>query len=552
MEKTLTDLSDAWRASLQSSTMAVRPIRSPAAVRVPVLTVLAHPDAARIGERRTLPELASGRATELSRLAPDFAAPGSDAVPRPLSDPHLSRRPLRFEPVAAAVRILRAGCGSDCRVDGAALEAEHVVAPERLEHGVVILVAARVALLLHTARPVAERQPRHFGLRGDSDAIAALRRELSRAADLEAAVLLRGETGTGKELAARALHDAGRRSAGPFVALNMAAVPCTLAAAELFGAARGAFSGAERHREGYFRRAEGGTLFLDEIGAAPGEIQDLLLRALESGEIQPVGASSPRRVDVRVVAATDVDLGAAIAAGTFRPPLFHRLAGCEIELPPLRRRRDDVARLLVSFLRAELEALGAAVKLVDPGPHGVPWLPAALVARLVAFDWPGNVRQLKNVARRLAASGHDRRQACFDPALERELSATTTSVTATSATAIDATTTAQMPATKPVPRPPRSRTRYRPPGEIDDDELLAALAAHRWRPLPTAGALGVSRTSLYGLIERCPSIRKASQLGRDEIAAALERAGGDADEAAAALEVSPQGLRLRIRELGLR
>ncbi len=490
-----------------------------------------------------LPELASGRAVELSRLAPDFALPGSDAEPLPLSDPHLSRRPLRLAPAETGLRILRGGCGSDCRVDGEALAAEHAVAAQRLEHGVVILLAERVALLLHAARPAAQREPRCFGLRGASDAVAALRRELRRAADLEAVVLLRGETGTGKELAARALHDAGRRGTGPFVALNMAAVPPALAAAELFGAERGAFSGAERRREGYFRRAEGGTLFLDEIGAAPGEVQDLLLRALESGEIQPVGAAAPRRVDVRVVAATDADLGGAIDAGTFRVPLFHRLAGCEIELPPLRRRRDDIARLLASFLRQQLAALGAAAKLTDPGPHGTPWLPAALVARLVAGEWPGNVRQLKNVARRLAAGCHDRQQASLDPVLDRELSA---AATATAVTAAIDTTPAQPPRATP-----RTRARYRKPAEVGDDELLAALAAHRWRPLPAAAALGVSRTSLYGLIERCPSIRKAAQLGRGEIAACLEQTGGDADEAAAFLEVSPHGLRLRIRELGL-
>src|SRR5262249_13655296 len=150
----------------------------------------------------------------------------------------------------------------------------------------------------------------------------------------------------------------GPRRDGPYLALNLGAVPPALAAAELFGAARGAFTGADRRRAGHFERAHRGTLFLDEGGEAPPEVQVLLLPALESGEIQPVGSEAPQRVDVRVVAATDADLEAAVAQGRFRAPLLHRLRGCEIRLPPLRERRDDVGRLLVSFLRRELAELG--------------------------------------------------------------------------------------------------------------------------------------------------------------------------------------------------
>src|SRR6185436_13729067 len=185
---------------------------------------------------------------------------------------------------------------------------------------------------------------------------------------------LRGETGTGKELLARAIHQASSRRAAPYFALNMAAIPASLAAAELFGAAKGAFTGADRRRVGYFGRAQGGTLFLDEIGELPADLQPLLLRVLENGEIQPVGGEETLRVDVRILAATDANLESAIEEGRFRAPLFHRLSGYELRLPSLRERRDDIGRLFIHFLRQELAALGEADRLADPGPEGRPWL----------------------------------------------------------------------------------------------------------------------------------------------------------------------------------
>src|SRR5262249_30016907 len=152
---------------------------------------------------------------------------------------------------------------------------------------------------------------------------------------------------------------------------------------------RGAFTGAERTRPGYFRLAAGGTLLLDEIGEASLEVQSLLLRALEGHEVQEVGGGEPRRTDVRIIAATDADLETAVAAGRSRAPLPHRRASYEVRLPPLRRRRDDVGRLLLHFLRRELGALGAAERLRAATDAEQPWLPAPLVARLAAYDWPG-------------------------------------------------------------------------------------------------------------------------------------------------------------------
>jgi two-component system nitrogen regulation response regulator GlnG len=520
-----------WAGRLETETR--QPAASPrllVTVRVPGLTVLAHPDPQRVGERVALPELAAGRDSLLSRLEPQFSPPGS-SVRRPLADPHLSRRPLRLASAPdGGLRLLRGDSTTAVTVDGEPLEQEHALTAAAVQRGTVLLLGDRVALLLHPLDPAPPKGLPPHGLIGDSTALDALREEIERAAGLAGPVLLRGESGTGKELVARALHAAGPRRAGPFLAVNLGAVPASLAAAELFGASRGAYTGAER-RDGYFVQAAGGTLFLDEIGETPVEIQPLLLRALESGEIQPVGGAAPRRIDVRWIAATDADLEAAVAAGRLRAPLLHRLSSYVIRLPPLRERRDDIGRLLLDFLRRELAVLGTEDRLDDPGPDREPWLPAALVARLAAHDWPGNVRELRNAARRIAVHGRDAVPAHLGAELEALLR--------------------PAPAALPAAGPPVERGSPRTASDIADDELLAALRASRWRLLPAAARLGISRTSLYKRIERSPHLRKAADLSADEIRACFHRCGGDLDAMAEALEVSRPGLERRARDLGL-
>jgi two-component system nitrogen regulation response regulator GlnG len=506
-------------------------------LRVPALTILAHPVTARVGERVLLPALTSGRSVPLSRLAPLFAQPGS-AEARPLEDLHLSRQPISLAPGerAGSIHIVAAPEGG--RVEAFGVGTQDELGPADLERGVPLLLGGRVALLLHLLPTAELRQLDRYGLIGDGAAVVELRAAIRRVAALAAPVLLRGETGTGKELVARAIHQASPRRAGPYLALNLGAVPTSLAASELFGAARGSFTGADRRREGYFERADGGTLFLDEVGEAPPEVQALLLRTLENGEIQPVGADVPRRVDVRVVAATDADLERLVADGRFRAPLLHRLQGDQVRLPPLRARRDDVGRLLIHFLRQELEALGEAHLLDGPGPQGRPWLPARLVARLAAADWPGNVRELRNVARRLASGASAAVTAELPPELESALFA---------AAGHEPGTPAPPPNEEQKPRP----RHFRAVAELTEEEVLAALQADHFNLTLAAGRLGISRTALYGWVERHPELRKASSLSREEIAAALDRAGGDVDGAADLLGVSRHGLRLRRSTLGL-
>jgi two-component system nitrogen regulation response regulator GlnG len=205
-------------------------------------------------------------------------------------------------------------------------------------------------------------------------------------------VMITGESGTGKELVARALHDYGKRRTGPFVAINMAAIPRDLVESELFGHEKGAFTGANTRSSGRFEQAEGGTLFLDEIGDMPMEAQTRLLRVLQQGEYTTVGGRTPIKTDVRIVAATNKDLRILIQQGLFREDLFFRLNVVPLRLPPLRERAEDVPDLMRHFF-ALAEREGLPPKQVD----------AAALERLKRYRWPGNVRELENLARRLSA-----------------------------------------------------------------------------------------------------------------------------------------------------
>lgn len=228
---------------------------------------------------------------------------------------------------------------------------------------------------------------------GDTPVMRDLFRAIGRLAQAPVSVLVTGETGTGKELVARALHRESPRAARPFVALNTAAIPAELLESELFGHEAGAFTGAARRHVGRFEQAHGGTLFLDEIGDMPASLQTRLLRVLAEDEFFRVGGRELIRVDVRVIAATHQDLEARVAEGRFRADLLHRLDVVRLRLPPLRDRRDDVPRLAERFLQA------AALRLDAPPKR----LGRAAVQRLLDHDWPGNVRELQNLCWRLAA-----------------------------------------------------------------------------------------------------------------------------------------------------
>lgn len=214
-----------------------------------------------------------------------------------------------------------------------------------------------------------------------------LLRQAKRVADSDAAVLLHGESGTGKELLAQAIHRASRRAGAPFVAVNCGAIPEPLLESELFGHARGAFTGAVQAHKGLFQAAHGGTLFLDEIGDMPLALQVKLLRVLQESEVRPVGAAQSISVDVRIISATHRDLDAQKATGQFREDLYYRLNVVSLRLPPLRERREDIPLLATHFLR----------KLAERYKRTPPALAPEAIALLIAAPWPGNVRQLLNL-----------------------------------------------------------------------------------------------------------------------------------------------------------
>jgi two-component system, NtrC family, nitrogen regulation response regulator GlnG len=227
---------------------------------------------------------------------------------------------------------------------------------------------------------------------GRSPAMQEIYRTIARLTTADLTVMINGESGTGKELVARALHDYGKRRAGPFVAINMAAIPRELIESELFGHERGAFTGATTRTQGRFEQANGGTLFLDEIGDMPMEAQTRLLRVLQQGEYTTVGGRTPIKADVRIIAATNKDLRVLIQQGLFREDLFFRLNVVPLRLPPLRERIEDVPDLIRHFF-AQVQREGLPGKQLDQ----------AALERLKRHRWPGNVRELENLARRLAA-----------------------------------------------------------------------------------------------------------------------------------------------------
>jgi transcriptional regulator with GAF, ATPase, and Fis domain len=225
---------------------------------------------------------------------------------------------------------------------------------------------------------------------GTSPALARVLAQVEQVAPTDAAVLLLGETGTGKELVARAIHDRSRRRDRPLVTVNCAALPATLVESELFGYEKGAFTGALQRTIGRFEVAHGGTLFLDEIGELPLDVQAKLLRVLQTGQFERLGAPRTHRADVRLVAATNRDLEREVREGRFRKDLYYRLSVFPIALPPLRERREDVPLLVWHFIERRQADLGRSVKRV----------PERLMRAFSAHDWPGNVRELENVVER--------------------------------------------------------------------------------------------------------------------------------------------------------
>ncbi|WP_317201934.1 sigma-54-dependent transcriptional regulator, partial [Janthinobacterium sp.] len=346
------------------------------------LTILWHPLAERVGQQFIGPGGAGD--VELSRFLPLFRKLGGEGAP--LGERSVTREPLLLRRDAEdGVAISVPHSRMVVELNGEVIAARAHVTRAQIESGAVLALGGAIVLCLHWMRalPKANALP---GLLGVSGAAIRMRDLIRQVAATDLSVLLLGETGTGKEIAAQAIHAAGKRAGAPLVSVNMAALNEALAAADLFGAVKGAYTGAQQARQGLFAEAADGTLFLDEIGDTPAAIQPMLLRVLESGEYRPLGARVNLRSAARLIAATDQDLETM----AFNQPLLRRLEAFVIRVPALRERREDIGLLILHFLREWETATGEAA-----AP------PAALVAQLCRHDWPGNLRQRAHVVRRI-------------------------------------------------------------------------------------------------------------------------------------------------------
>lgn len=311
------------------------------------------------------------------------------------------------------------------------------------------------------------------GMVGRSAAMVALYKEIARVAPTRSTVLIVGESGVGKELVARAIHRHSAHADGPFVPVNCGALPEHLLEAELFGHMRGAFTGAVADRKGLWEEADRGTLFLDEIGELPPAMQVKLLRALQEGEVRRIGAAHARRVDVRVVAATNRNLEADVAAGRFREDLYYRLSTVVLQVPPLRRRREDVPLLADAFLQKAVQSLGRSVRFA----------PETLAA-LAAYDFPGNVRELQAAVEYGAL--HARGGVIHPEDLPLKLQAAE----------------AQTAAAPPPSRPPSDFADLPTLDELERRYLAYVLEAVKGNRTRAAEILGIDRRTLYRMVER--------------------------------------------------
>src|ERR1700682_5071920 len=343
----------------------------------------------------------AGLQVEAFESAQDFLARPQTEVPSCLvldvKLPGLSGLELQQELAKAGVQIpiiFLTGHG-DIRMSVRAMKAGALEFFTKPFDGEALLDAIRRGIARYQKLKLAGEKSIGHSIVGDGPAMRRLLEVVARVAPKDITLLLRGETGTGKELIGSLVHAQSHRAARPLVRFNCAAIPGELAEAELFGHARGAFTGAVHARRGFFAQADGGTLVLDEVGELPLPVQAKLLRALQDGEIQPVGAARVDRVDVRVIACTHRDLADDVRAGRFREDLYYRLAVLELIMPPLREHREDIPALAAEFARRHAERFGM---------QDVRLLPEMLDA-LQQLDWPGNVRELENaVARTVALS----------------------------------------------------------------------------------------------------------------------------------------------------
>lgn len=465
----------------------------------PHLVVLFHPDLRRVGDIARIPDPAGG--IPFGRGAPLFQSP-TGAATRPLGDPCSSRDVARIEWKKQRLR-LRHRPGRPLTV----FDADHraVPAATELRPGWTMTVGDRLLLGLELRPSPPGPDADRMGMVGESPAMWSVRDAIERYAASRHPVVVLGESGTGKERVAEALHRRGGRS-GRLVSLNCAAIRPNLMASTLFGHEAGAFTGAGEHRRGAFREADGGTLFLDEVAELDSDCQAMLLRALQERCVRPLGADHDTNVDVKVIAATNADLDARAADGSFRGDLLQRLRVHEIRIPPLRQRRFDIPTLFCHELRRECAALDAADRWFTEVSRRPPPMPLVYFRELMARPWRDqNVRGLQRCAAEAALCG-------------------------------------VQSGTLGTPRHP---------SEVDEVDLGVLLAAHGYSVLALADTLGVTRMTAYKRLAQA-GWRKADSVSDEAVRAAVDRLGRNPQALHEALRIfSAKALTRRLRGLGI-
>ena len=477
---------------------------------IPSIGIIWHPDQSRVGSIAPL-FLGKQQEAELSRDSLLFYA-DAECAGMPLMDRHVSRKPLLIRRVSdTGYEITPPASRMSVVVNGQPIYSTAEFSLTDLGCEIIISLSDEIVLAIYECPAQRPPSPEKYGLLGISSHIQDIWRAVERVGPTDFHVLLRGETGTGKELIAQALHSLSSQRAHSMLNINMATLSSELAAAELFGTARGAFTGANQDKAGLFEQATRGTLFLDEIGDTPRTVQSMLLRTLETGEIRRVGETKVKHSNARVIAATDRPL----TTDNFSQPLLRRLENIVITAPNLRNRRVDIGILIKHFsndselFRVQAPRFGLSV------------------ARLAHYDWPGNVRELRNVVQQITLGqtpdilkehvGHSSAQAHQQA---RPSSAVLQ----------------------------EKRIPYRSPKSVSEKEMLEALDGNQWYIKHTAQYLNISRTTLYSLMEKSTTVRRSEDLSEHEIEQVTANYPDDLDYWAKELRVPRNALKRRVKQ----
>jgi two-component system nitrogen regulation response regulator GlnG len=450
----------------------------------------------------------------------------------PLADPYINRSGLRSRyQDCENFTLSKQNPSLELMVDKQLVLDKVTLNRNDLTHGVVLQLNQRVCLLLKLCPPVEPIDHSRFLMYGLSASLNKVCQHIAFLSPTNEPVLIRGATGTGKELVAQAIVQNSPRRDKPFISVNLAALSPALATAELFGSSKGAYTGAQKQRNGFMQAADGGTLFLDEIGEANSEVQAMLLRVLETGELFPVGSTIPIQVDVRIIAATDAKLDEMITKAQFKAPLLYRLANFELKLARLSERKQDISLLFVYFARQICHELK-----IEPAQNMLEqnWIPSQLMQQLLDYHWPGNIRELRNMVRQIIISAHNGPVLFLPAEFAAKLNQSNQPLTASS----------KQPA-KSAPCPPK-----RKPATISQDELFDALSQCNHEVSKTADLLNTSRASIYQLMKyyKLPNIDNIS----DQHILQMLDEHQDIIVVAKHLQVSQSSLRRRLNQLKLK